>query len=325
MSIQTISPQQMFHCQHAKAYCKNQVVLAEKEAHKNIYIALNFAKTVLGIDLTLNFSVQWGKPGKANAYWKDKKLSFDIAHYVGDDNKQVRFSRDFTVVAHEVGHAVAQLFLRKGQDQLMYPGQPGAIEEFIADVFALMAKDWAIRNNLYKPPRGEPFWSIGDIVVRDQRICSKTMCKVHKRVIRSFTETKLIYQRLPLDENHDYGGVHINARILDRIFYDLCDQTTGGDPRKQVQTVGLIVLQTYMLLGKPYTFENFGKCMVDYLQGNCQHPCNKKKLAAIDMIRHIWLYSLLRTNSPMTKNQAHSVIPTAGEPTRWISYRGNCR
>lgn len=156
-----------------------------------------------------------------NAYFDGEYLVFGT----GDNYYFNDFSKDYTVVAHELGHAVTQY-----ESNLDYENQSGALNESMSDVFAICALQ---KKQNYDVNQSD--WIIGPKVFTT---------KVNARGLRSFKnepayddpvlggkddQPKFMsdYQNLPNDENGDYGGVHINSGIPNHAFY-LFNQKLGG-------------------------------------------------------------------------------------------------
>jgi len=303
------------HCLALKPFCEKQLVLAEQEAKDHISIVQRFVKEVFGKDLNVQFTVQWGKP---NAWWDGKKITFNIANFLGDDGQPARFTRDFDIVAHEIGHIMERV-LRGTKRLPPYTGKSGAIRESVADSFAMWAKERAIRQGYLPPCSDKEFWLIGDTVVKDKVVCNGKVCHVYKQALRSFTNPgtafekhpvlgsdrqKLQYQYLPLEE--DNGGVHHEAGILNRIIYEICE-TTGTNPRSQLGTVVPLVLKIYGLLDAPYTFGRLGKTMVNYLRGNYALTLGERTLVQkVAIIEDIWNKQL---------KHALGAVPTSRKPS----------
>lgn len=137
-----------------------------------------------------------------NAFWNGYFMTYG-------DGDGVQFSNlagSFDIIAHEITHGVTQKTAN-----LVYEFQPGAMNESISDVFAVIADslDWLIGEDIFTPgiqgdaPRnmqdphnghtqGHPFWQ-----------------PAHMNE----------YVELPFEE--DNGGVHINSGILNKAFYNV--------------------------------------------------------------------------------------------------------
>ncbi len=297
-----------------------QIQLARQELNRHIAIVKLFLKTLQDAfpqeNLNLSTYVQWDDDNSPNAWFdpQNHRLVFEIANFLGDDNQRARFTRDLDIVAHEMGHAFDDIVLRKEMPKLPYQDQSGAIKESVADVFALMAKDWAIRNPVqtstgikrrYTLSPCEDFWTIGDKIVQDHSTSTGTSC-AYKQVMRSFKnpgsaheehlewgtdQQSLIYQKLPVTEQGDWGGVHINSGILNHIFYQICAQLNPQNPQSQVQAIGRVWLRTLSCFGEPHTFQHFGGMMIECLRQNGNQQL-------VDNIQNTWITFLSRAFNP---------------------------
>lgn len=131
-----------------------------------------------------------------NAFWDAWSKQMAIGD--GDAFTFKEFTRALDVSAHEFSHAVVT-----GTVDLIYQGQPGALNESFADVMAVMVDrdDWLIGEEIVGPqvfPQG---------------------------YARSFIDPGGGNQPAHMDELYkgldDYGGVHINSGIPNHAAYQL--------------------------------------------------------------------------------------------------------
>jgi Zn-dependent metalloprotease len=160
----------------------------------------------------------------------------------GDGNQDlVTFTRDGDVIAHEITHGVTEKTI-----DLQYHVQPGALNEFLSDVFGSMFKQYEL-NQLST----EADWLIGDFMIPDKP--GKKKKQPIKQALRSMkdevaydnkrmgkdTQPKYMkdYKDLPDDENNDYGGVHDNSGIPNHWFHRAATGLGGYSWEKMGQIV----------------------------------------------------------------------------------------
>lgn len=204
-------------------------------AHANAGVAYEYYRTTHGrnsldghggtifsiIHVTHN-----GRP-MDNAFWNGKVMAY------GDGHVAFRpLARGLDVAAHELTHGVIE-----HSANLVYLSQSGAINESMADVFAVMVdrEDWLV---------GE------DVVVSSAYFPSGAM--------RSFIDPHnggsgpgspgwqprhmSEYQQLPETEEGDNGGVHINSGIPNHACYLLAQQIG----REKTERIYYRALVTYL-------------------------------------------------------------------------------
>lgn len=161
-----------------------------------------------------------------NAFWNGKVMAY------GDGHVAFRpLARGLDVAAHELTHGVIE-----HSANLIYLSQSGAINESMADVFAVMVdrEDWLVGEDVVSPAYfpsgamrsfidphnggsgpGSPGWQP-----------------------RHMSE----YQRLPETEEGDNGGVHINSGIPNHACYLLAQQIG----REKTERIYYRALVTYL-------------------------------------------------------------------------------
>ncbi|MBF0180921.1 MAG: peptidase M4 family protein [Magnetococcales bacterium] len=159
-----------------------------------------------GMDLVLN--VHYGT-NFMNAFWDGDEMVF------GDGDNQVftSFGKSADVVAHELFHGVTQFTAN-----LVYKGQPGALNEHFSDVFGSV-----VQQIIKKQNAGNADWLIGD------EIMGPTL---RGEALRSMKYPGTAYdnnlmgkdpQPAHMDQYYagpnDNYGVHINSGIMNRVFY----------------------------------------------------------------------------------------------------------
>lgn len=159
-----------------------------------------------------------------NAFFDGEVLAFGTGdgYYFND------FSKIFDVIGHEWGHSITQW-----ESNLQYENQSGALNESISDVFGITAKqkkynlsveksDWIIGKNIFtKRVNGVGLRSMKNPgTAYDDSILGKDE--------QPFDMSG--YVNLPNTEEGDYGGVHINSSLPNRVFY-LFNEKIGGNTR----------------------------------------------------------------------------------------------
>lgn len=152
-----------------------------------------------------------------NAYWNGKVMAY------GDGNVAFRpLARGLDVAAHELTHGVIE-----HTANLQYLSQSGAINESMADVFAMMVDrdDWLVGEDVVNPtyfPSGALRSFIdphnGGTRPRDRGWQPRHMSE---------------YQQLPETPEGDNGGVHVNSGIPNHACY-LIAQQIGRDKTERI-------------------------------------------------------------------------------------------
>ena len=165
-----------------------------------------------GLDATVHYGVDYD-----NAFWDGVRMVF------GDGDGEVfrGFTGSITVIGHELAHGVIQ-----HTANLEYQGQPGALNESIADVFGALTEQFAEGQTA-----ADATWLIGEGIFTDE---------VQGRALRSMLEPGTAYDDDELGRDsqpahmrdfvqtqEDNGGVHINSGIPNRAFA-LAATTLGG-------------------------------------------------------------------------------------------------
>jgi Zn-dependent metalloprotease len=166
--------------------------------------------------LTLTSTVHYDN-GYDNAFWNGQQMIYGD----GDGQYFQRFTICLDVIGHELTHGVTQ-----NEAQLIYSGQPGALNESISDVFGSLIKQWANNQTV-----DQADWLIGAGLFTPA---------VQGKAIRSMSAPGTAYDdpnigKDPqpaqmadyLDTDQDNGGVHINSGICNRAFY-LAAKAIGG-------------------------------------------------------------------------------------------------
>lgn len=166
--------------------------------------------------LTLKSTVHYDS-GYDNAFWDGQQMIYGD----GDGQYFQRFTICLDVIGHELTHGVTQ-----NEAQLVYSGQPGALNESISDVFGSLVKQWAKNQTV-----DQADWLIG---------AGLFTSAVQGTALRSMSNPGTAYDDPNIGKdpqpatmagyvntNQDNGGVHINSGIPNRAFY-LAAKVIGG-------------------------------------------------------------------------------------------------
>ncbi len=166
--------------------------------------------------LTLTSTVHYDS-GYDNAFWNGQQMIYGD----GDGQYFQRFTICLDVIGHELTHGVTQ-----NEAQLVYSGQPGALNESISDVFGSLVKQWTNNQTV-----DQADWLIGAGLFTDA---------VQGKALRSMSDPGTAYDdpnigkdpqpasmAAYVNTSEDNGGVHINSGIPNRAFY-LAAKAIGG-------------------------------------------------------------------------------------------------
>lgn len=156
-----------------------------------------------GLDATVHYGTDYD-----NAFWDGERMVFGD----GDGEVFLGFTRSLSVIGHELGHGVIQ-----HTANLEYQGQPGALNESIADVLGALTEQHANGQRA-----AQASWLIGAGIFTDE---------VQGAALRSMLEPGTAYDDDELGKDpqpahmrdfvqttEDNGGVHINSGIPNRAF-----------------------------------------------------------------------------------------------------------
>jgi Zn-dependent metalloprotease len=152
-----------------------------------------------------------------NAFWDGRRMVFGD----GDGELFARFTKSLDVIGHELGHGVIE-----DEAALEYHGQPGALNEHVADVAGIMVKqrrlgqtadqaDWLIGADV----RGEEF--VGDAL----RSMKAPGTAYDDPVLGA--DPQPAHYSAYVQTFEDNGGVHINSGIPNHAFYLLASHVGG--------------------------------------------------------------------------------------------------
>ncbi|MDZ5609877.1 M4 family metallopeptidase [Bacillus pseudomycoides] len=120
----------------------------------------------------------------------------------------------YDVAGHEFTHSVTA-----SESKLKYEGQSGAINEALSDIFGVAVEKYA--NN------GTFNWTVGEQagdVFRDMANPSSLSTG-----FGAYPDDFKDYKNLPLTSDGDYGGVHINSSIINKVAYLIANGGTHNN------------------------------------------------------------------------------------------------
>jgi Zn-dependent metalloprotease len=152
-----------------------------------------------------------------NAFWNGTRMVFGD----GDGRIFQRFTKSLSVVGHELTHGVMQ-----HTANLVYQGQPGALNESVSDVFAALVEQHRLGQTAE-----EADWLIGAGLFTDE--VNGTALRSMKAPGTAYDDDVIGKDPQPatmagyVDTRGDNGGVHLNSGIPNHAFYRLAVQLGG--------------------------------------------------------------------------------------------------
>jgi Zn-dependent metalloprotease len=161
-----------------------------------------------------------------NAFWNGERV------VAGDGDGEVfeRFTRSVTVLGHELAHGFTQY-----TTQLVYEGEPGALNEHVSDVVGTL-----VEQHLLGQSAEDASWLIGAGIFTP---------RIKAAALRSMKAPGTAYDDPLIGKDpqpahmsdyvrtaEDNGGVHINSGIPNRAFY-LVAAALGGHAWERAGTV----------------------------------------------------------------------------------------
>jgi len=183
----------------------------------NLYLEVYHRNSIDNAGLPLKATVHYGTSFD-NAFWDGQEMVFGD----GDNVIFTGFTGAIDVIGHELTHGVTG-----SEANLIYQGQPGALNESISDVFGSLVKQHTLNQTADKAD-----WLIG------AGILAKGIKGVALRSMKApgtaYDDPKLGKDPQPADMAHfvhtsdDSGGVHINSGIPNHAFF-LVASALGGN------------------------------------------------------------------------------------------------
>jgi Zn-dependent metalloprotease len=196
--------------------------VAVNEAYDGLGATWNFFWTVyqrnsidgegLHLDATVHYRRRYD-----NAFWDGHQMVFGD----GDGRLFNRFTIALDVIGHELAHGVTG-----DEAQLVYMGQPGALNESISDVFGSLIKQYELEQTADRAD-----WLIGEglLAAGVNGVALRSM----KAPGTAFDDPVLGKDEQPahmkdyVQTADDNGGVHLNSGIPNHAFY-LAATAIGG-------------------------------------------------------------------------------------------------
>lgn len=205
-------------------------------AHANASAVAEFLRTVLqrnNIDNkggAMNSSINCIDATEAegdnqwrNAFWNGDQMVYGQVLFEG---KLLSICVDLDVVAHEMFHGVTDSTAR-----LEYANQPGALNESYSDIFGVIVA------NFGKTDAGTWNWKLGERLDTD----GKPFRDMSDPTMLGQPAHMKDFRKLPNTRNGDYGGVHTNSGIHNKVAYlMLTGKGEGGKTALTPQEVAAI-------------------------------------------------------------------------------------
>lgn len=200
-------------------------------------------------------SVHFGRRVQ-NAFWN----GFQMAYGDGDGQIFVRFTKSLDVVAHELTHGVIT-----HSSNLVYQGEPGALNESFADVMSAIVVQWSGKQDV-----DQADWLLGNELMgpalkgsaRAFRVFDAGKAYVDHPVLGTDRQPKHIENKY--DGTEDNGGVHINSGIPNHAFYRVA-KALGGN---SWEAAGLIWYETLLSLRSTSDFRHCAETCLQVARKN---------------------------------------------------------
>lgn len=206
------------------------------------------------------FDADTGEVGPMNnAFWNGEQMAY------GDGDRVI--FKDFTdaieVVGHELTHGVQSY-----TSNLVYQGEPGALNEHFADVFGVLLRQWKNQQNV-----SQADWVVGgNLLVTPNPNDVEIPNGFFMKGLRDMENPGKAYFKHPYLGNDpqpdnyenrytggkDHGGVHLNSGIANRAFV-LAAKALGGHAW---ETAGKIWYDSLRQLSSTSTFSQCAKISV---------------------------------------------------------------
>ncbi|TCI97367.1 M4 family metallopeptidase [Aeromicrobium sp. IC_218] len=166
--------------------------------------------------LPLAASVHYGRDYD-NAYWDGERMVF------GDGDGEVfgRFTASVSVIGHELAHGLVQ-----HTAGLVYEGEPGALNESVADVVGVLVEQHAAGQRA-----DEASWLVGAGLFTDavQGVALRSMAAPGTAYGDDVLgrDPQPAHMRDYVRTRDDHGGVHLNSGIPNKAFH-LAATALGG-------------------------------------------------------------------------------------------------
>lgn len=191
-----------------------------------------------------------------NAFWN----GFQMAYGDGDGQIFLRFTKSLDVVAHELTHGVIT-----HTSNLVYQGEPGALNESFADVMSAIVVQWDRKQNV-----NEADWLMGNELMgpglgkeaRAFRVFDEGKAYENHPVLGTDRQPKKYKDRYTGTD--DNGGVHINSGIANHAFYRVAMELGGNS----WEVAGQIWYETLLSLRPTSDFRHCAETCVQVARRN---------------------------------------------------------
>ena len=214
----------------------------------DLYLRAFQRNSIDNLGMPLRSTVHY-QVGYDNAFWNGSQMVYGD----GDENIPLaqrlfnRFTIAIDVIGHELTHGVTQ-----HEANLIYSGQPGALNESISDVFGSLVKQYHLNQDARSAD-----WIIG------QGLFTSNVNGVGIRSMKApgsaYNDPVLGKDPQPahmsayVNTTQDNGGVHINSGIPNRAFY-ITAYELGGNAWVKAGQIWYAALAD--LLSSASTFQN---------------------------------------------------------------------
>jgi Zn-dependent metalloprotease len=170
----------------------------------------------------------------SNAYWRDRDARMRYGE--GEEKGYSNFTA-LDITGHELTHGVTSMTAK-----LEYRGQSGALNESFSDVLGTAIAQWKAGVTVKQAD-----WRIGG-----EAMGLRSAPGV--KAIRSMSDPNSIrkqpahmsqFKDMPIDDDHDWGGVHTNSGIPNRAFYGAA-MRIGGFVWEKSSKIWYVALRDYL-------------------------------------------------------------------------------
>lgn len=221
-----------------------------------------------------------------NAFWNGQEMAYGD----GDGKIFSRFSRDSTVIHHELGHGLVQHHNKNGG--LTYRDESGALNESFADINAVVMKQYMGKADAALATRD--MWLIGAQCMVPYKDKNGVM---QYPALRSFLDEKSYKDHPELGTDRqpkfmkdkytgsgDNGGVHINSGIPNHAFY-LAARDIGG---KSWSTTYQVWWKALEVVPSNCTFKQFAMATIESGIKLTQGFGSELKKADVQKVLNAW-------------------------------------
>jgi Zn-dependent metalloprotease len=175
-----------------------------------------------------------------NAFWDGTQILY--GQQIVDGGLRSMAS-SLSVVAHELFHGVTG-----GTARLLYLGETGALNESYSDIFGTLIA------NAKQPDIAKWDWHIGcGIAVRDMQDPTQDH---QPKLMKNYVD-------LPLGQNDDFGGVHVNSGIHNYAAFNVITaRSSGGFIFKPRELAAMFYVALTQQLSRQSTFSDSRRAMV---------------------------------------------------------------